>query len=238
MGFSLQTRRWHASPTLWFVAIPLVLLIAIGMRPPAAPELYDGEGPVEIVLIDHGWHTGLVIEQAALRRAAIEIGRYDPVAANRLRWLSTRFPEAEWLELGWGDSAVYQTTRQLGDLSVTDGLRALLVPTPSVLQIVPGFGDPKSAFGRSDHIALRLSLSGTTAMATRLAQSVPDDPAFLGPSLYGPGVFVNATPSYHLLRTCNHWVSDLIRAAGVPSSLLMATFSGGLMAELKFRGTL
>lgn len=232
-GVKIKKRR--LSRGFCFALIAFVGLLILGLRPPSAPELFDGSGSVEVTIVDHGWHTGLVIEQAALRRASITIGREDPAAASRLRWLSTRFPDAEWLEIGWGDSAVYQNTRRLEDLQVMAAVRALMIPTPSVLQIVPGSGDPAWAFNRSDRLVLKISAEGAEALARRLAETVPSEPSLLGPSLYGPGVFYNATPDYHLLRTCNHWISDLIRAAGVPSSLLIATMSGGLMAELPWK---
>ena len=82
-----------------------------------------------------------------------------------------------------------------------------------------------------------LSLDGFRGLAVELANSIQTttNPRVMGASLYGEGSFYPARPSYHLFRTCNHWVSNLIRAAGVPSSSIPATFSSTLMAELKAR---
>jgi Protein of unknown function (DUF2459) len=205
---------------------------------PADPALYPARGAgVRVAVLDHGWHSGIAIGQAELRAATVRIARENPDLAERLRWLAALFPSAEWLEIGWGDADFYRVTPGIGDVDPWLGLRALLWPTPSVLQVVPGFGAVAAAFPRSQVVELELSEAGFERLAAALAATAP--PAGprppRGPSLYGGGAFYPAVPSYHLFRTCNHWVSTLLRAAGVPSSPLPSTFSDGLMAELRWR---
>lgn len=205
---------------------------------PDDPALFPAREPgVRVAVLDHGWHTGVAIQQGDLRAAALRIARDNPDLAERLRWLTTRFPQAGWLEIGWGDADFYRATPTLGDVDAWLGLRALFWPTPSVIQVVPGFGAVTAAFPRSESIALELSEQGFDGLAAALAATVP--PAGprppLGPALYGGGAFYPATLDYHLFRTCNNWTSMLLRAAGVPSSPLLSTFSDGLMAELRWR---
>ena len=205
---------------------------------PGDPALYPAKGDgVTIQVIDHGWHTGIVLRQADIRAAAVDIARDDPDAAFRLRWLTTRVPVSEWIELGWGDAAFYQQTPTIADMDVWLGLVALFWPTDAVLQLVPIDGAPEAEFPSSDQIALTLSPEGFRELALRLADTVPEQPGdLLGPSLYGAGAFYAAELDYHLFRTCNHWVSWLLRGAGVPSSGVPGTMSATLMAELKWRG--
>lgn len=205
---------------------------------PGDPELYPGDDAgIRIHVVDHGHHTGLIIEASDLRRAAVAVQREDVAAAMRLRWLASRFPDAEWLEIGWGDSAFYQTTPSVSDIRLGLGLKALFVPTPAVLQAVPGLGPAATAFPASDKVLLVLSPEGLTRLAMALAQTIPEPVpgAALGPSLYGGGAFFAAELDYHLFRTCNHWVSWLLREAGVPSSAVPGTLSATLMAELRWR---
>ena len=118
-----------------------------------------------------------------------------------------------------------------------DRQEALFVPTASVLQIVPGQIRVSDAFRSSDIIELTLGSEGFAALARMLAATIPANPPALadGPSLYGSGAFYRSALDYHLFRTCNHWVSSLLRAAGVPSSAVPGTFSTTLMAELRWR---
>ena len=190
-----------------------------------------------IWVIDHGYHSGVIIAASDLRRAAVEIGRGDAKAGQRLRWLASRFPQADWLEIGWGDAAFYQQTPSVSDVDLVLAAQALFWPTEAVLQVVPGWGAPETGFAGAETFAIDLRPEGVRGLAARLADTVPEPaPAVgLGPSLYGSGVFYPAKLDYHLFRTCNHWVAWLLRGAGVPASPLPGTFSAGLMAELRWR---
>lgn len=197
-------------------------------------DVHEVGAPIWIV--DHGYHSGLIVAQSDLRRVAVEIGREDVAAGMRLRWLASRFPDADWLEIGWGDAAFYQQTPSIGDVDVLLGLRAILWPTDAVLQVVPGWSAPETAFG-SSIIRADVSQQGLLGLAQRLAETIPEPvPAVgLGPSLYGQGAFYQAELDYHLFRTCNHWVAWVLRGAGLPASPVPGTFSSTLMAELRWR---
>ena len=231
--------RWLGR-TFRRLLIVLLLLSAVVLATlsSADPALYPPKGErVPVYVVDHGYHTGLILSLTDLRRAAVEIGRTDQTVAARLRWLASRFPEADWIELGWGDRAFYQRTRTVQDIQIGLAARALFVPTDAILQVVPGWNDPALGFPYSDSVALQLSIEGLSRLAHRLAETVPDplpDHA-IGPSLYGQGAFFPARLDYHLFRTCNHWVAWLLRGAGVPASAVPGTFSTTLMAELRWR---
>ena len=217
----------------------VVLVIGIWMSlTPGDPALYPPKDEqITVHVVDHGYHSGVILDQATLRRAAYLISREDPDAGARLRWLASRFPRAEWLELGWGDAAFYQRTRTVRDIQIGLVLEALILPTDAALQVVPGWGDAAQGFPYSDVLALQLGPEGLSGLARRLADTIPDavPSQSLGPSLYGAGAFYEAELDYHLFRTCNHWVAWLLRGAGVPASAVPGTFSKTLMIELRWR---
>ncbi len=224
--------------TLFFLGL------AVATIAPGDSSLYPpgpgADGAVRVVVVDHGYHTGLVLPQGAVRAAAAEIRTDAPGLAARLDWLTAIHPRAEWLEIGWGDADFYQGTPGIADIDPAVALRAVFLPTPSAVQVVPGWGLPELAFPHSGTEVLVLSGEGFRRLALRLAETLepvgPDGgPEMLGLSLYGSGAFYPAVPPYHALRTCNHWTSSLLRAAGVPSSWFLSTTSHGLMAELRLR---
>jgi Protein of unknown function (DUF2459) len=57
----------------------------------------------------------------------------------------------------------------------------------------------------------------------------------LGPGLYGPSLFYRAVGAFHLFNVCNHWIADLLDAAGVPTAPVLATLPPGLLFDLKWR---
>lgn len=224
----------------WFVrvlvAIPILLVIILMTLNPGDSEIYPAKSdPRPVWVVDHGWHSGLVVGQAELRSAALGLELTDPDAADRIRWLTTRYPGAEWIEIGWGDADFYQATPTIDDVDPWLGAKALFVPTDSALHVVPGWGPPDLAFASSDKQELRLSLDGFRKMALQLAEAVEYGTSPMGESLYGEGHFFPSRQSYHLFRTCNHWVSNLLRVAGVPTSRIPGTFSKTLMLELRMR---
>ena len=181
---------------------------------PPAP----GESPKSIYLVSHGWHAGIVV-----RRADIPPGVWPQ---------SRDFPGAEYLEVGWGDRDYYMTPRPHVGLV----LKAGLLPTQSVLQVV-GFNGPVTRyFPRSEIIRIDLSEAGFERLCRYFENSHAVDAAGRGPplgrSLYGRGQFYLSRETYHLFNTCNAWTARALREAGYPitpgANLLVDTLMSNL----------
>ena len=184
------------------LAVISVLLVACasptaGLFPPGSDE------PTKtIYLVRHGWHAGLVI-----RRADIPPGSWPQANA---------FPDAEYLEVGWGDRDYYMTPGAgLGTI-----IKAGLLPTASVLHVVGFSGLVTRNFPHSEVIRIDLSTAGLRQLCGYLENSYALDPAGssqpLGPSLYGNGRFYLSRETYHAFNTCNAWTARALRAAGLP----------------------
>lgn len=173
-----------------------------------------------IYVIDHGVHSGIMI-----RRNDLDAPR-----------LLAAFPDAQWFEIGWGDAEFYQATPSFADFDLWLGARAALWPTPSALHVVGFDRAPEAIFLPEILMRLEIDVGGARALSRFVRETLPDGPLrALGPGLYGPSVFLEAAPSYHLFNVCNHWTSDALNIAGLPSTRFWSTFSAGLMAELKLR---
>ena len=57
----------------------------------------------------------------------------------------------------------------------------------------------------------------------------------IGPGLYGPSLFFRAHGNFHLFHVCNHFVADVLDAAGVPTTPVVATLTQGLLWDLRRR---
>ena len=185
------------------------LLVLISMLLVACTSPIKGlfpPGPDEpsksIYLVSHGWHAGIVV-----RRADIPAGVWPQ---------ANEFPEAEFLEVGWGDKDYYMTPRAgLGTI-----LKAGLLPTASVLHVVGFRGPVPRYFPRSQVIRIDLSETGFRRLCEYLGNSYAEDQAgrsrALGPSLYGDGRFYLSRETYHIFNTCNAWTARALSAAGCP----------------------
>jgi Protein of unknown function (DUF2459) len=129
----------------------------------------------------------------------------------------------------------------IDSLTVPLALRALLRPgNPSVLHVVGIPGDPQLIFVNSEVVRLELSAAGFDRLADKLDASFAREakgvlPEPLGPGLYGTSLFFRANGAFHLFNVCNHWVADLLDAAGVPTAPVLATLPPGLLFDLEWR---
>jgi uncharacterized protein (TIGR02117 family) len=188
-----------------------------------APKPSEHEPRNTIYLVSHGWHAGIV-----LRRADIP----DSV------WPALEdFPDAQYLEVGWGDMDYYQTP----DPHMGLILKAALLPTASVLHIVGFSGTVPAYFPFSEIIRIELPSTGFEHLSHAIAESFARDKAGnitqLGSGLYGNSRFYLSRESYHLLNTCNVWSARMLSAAGLPITPATATRVENLMSQARQFGT-
>jgi len=189
----------------------------------------------DVFIVSHGYHAGIIIPAQAL---ADEAGSRGLTA---LGYLATRFAGFERLEIGWGDEGFYRDVPTMQSLNVTLALRALFRPgNPSVLHVVGIGADPRATFARSDLVRIELGAPGFARLLGRLDATFARAagaalPQELGRGLYGTSLFFRANGAFHIFNVCNHWVADLLDAAGVPTDPLLATLPAGLLLDLEWR---
>jgi uncharacterized protein (TIGR02117 family) len=168
-----------------------------GLFPPAPNEPFKS-----IYLASHGWHAGIVI-----KRADIPEGVWPE---------HNDFPDAEYLEVGWGDKDYYMTP----DPHMGITLKAGLWPTDSVLHVVGFRGSVTRYFSRSDVTRIDLSYEGFKRLCQYISGSYARDEKGnsqpLGPGLYGLSQFYLSRETYHAFNTCNVWTARGLKGAGCP----------------------
>lgn len=139
-----------------------------------------------------------------------------PEIQARFGWTSASgldpyHPGAEWLVIGWGGHTFYTQTRTYRDTSALAVWRGI-TGDGSVLRIaLAGPRDP-------DWPTVRLTLSQAqlNALLTEIESSLQDGTntaAIPGYSEFDR--FFAAKGRFHIFRTCNVWVGQTLRAAGV-----------------------
>lgn len=113
----------------------------------------DAKEPAKtIYLVSHGWHVGIVVKRVDI--------------PDDVRLVHKDFSNAEYFETGWGDRDFYQTPRP--HLGIA--LKAIFLPTPSVLHIV-AFNDAVAAyFPHSEIIIAGCQMPGFNAWSALLRQ--------------------------------------------------------------------
>lgn len=189
----------------------------------AVPGLYPpGRDKVTVHVVDHGYHTGIIVPAAEARHLL-------PTLPD--------LPDGAFLEIGWGDAAFYQARGE----SVPLALRALFSDTDAVLHIAAFNNWPRRYFPESDVVDLTLSRDGFVAMMQFIADSAAlksGRAIVIGPGLYGSSRFYQAQGSYTLFHTCNHWAAEAIRASGFPITPAYGVTSGNVMFQIERGNTM
>jgi uncharacterized protein (TIGR02117 family) len=184
---------------------------------------HDAVPVTSIYLVSHGWHVGMIVRQTDTP---------DSV------WPWRRdFPDAEYLEVGWGDRTFYQAQNpHLGG-----AVKAALLPTESVLHIFGFSGSVTARFPYSEIIEIKLPPTGMQRLAGYIAASFSRDDAgnitSLSGEFYRNRRFYPSRETYHLFNTCNVWAARALHTAGLPITPAQAMTAEGLMSQARRIGT-
>lgn len=200
-----------------------LLLVASGCLGPVA-SLYPPpprEPATPVWVVDHGWHTGLVLDRADIPPGLVRE--------------QADFADARYLEIGWGDAGFYRAA----DAGPALALKAALASGSSVLHLVGLPMPPAAIFAGREIVEVPLSRPGFAALVAFVDGSFARGPGgravALGPGLSSSAAsaFYAARGRYHLLNTCNTWIAEALRAGGVPVTPAYAVTAGNLMWQVR-----
>ncbi|MBE0549163.1 MAG: DUF2459 domain-containing protein [Rubrivivax sp.] len=219
-----RSTLYRLAVQLGIVLLLAAMLLGTGCAAPSNP----GAAPApqatvhRIHVVNHGWHSGIVVSAADVPADA---------------WPARRdFDAAEYLEVGWGHREYYPAREP----SVWLGLRALLWPSPGVFHMVAFSGAVERHFPAAEIVALQVTPQGMARLVAAIAASHERDAAGrtipLGPGLYGTSRFYASRETFHLFATCNVWTAAMLRQAGLPVRPVLSPTSAALFAQLRRSG--
>ncbi|MCS6812691.1 MAG: TIGR02117 family protein [Cyanobacteria bacterium] len=214
-----MSRRQVWKRIAWYVGIAivsLVLMLTIGYMTPRqwwiAPQT---DCAVEIGVNSNGFHTNLIV----------------PVQTNQVDWRSRltladigdgSIQDYQYLSIGWGDRDFYLQTPTIQDLKISTVVRAMAFSAGSVLHVQGYPTRPQRLPGFTIKI-LRLSPPNYRALVQFIDQSFQRDyqghPIIVKRGYRPNSSFYAANGHYSLIRTCNTWTADGLRAAQVNTPL-------------------
>ncbi len=182
-----------------FRRIPAILLMLTAL---VLPRVVRG---AEFSVVRDRWHSGVVIE-----RAAIPGGTLLATVAAR------DFAGCRTLEFGWGDRAYYIAPHP----TVFMAVRAALISGPSVLHVAGFAGPPAGAYPWVERVRVPCAQAQFAALCRALEESFALDGRGgvqpLGRGLYGlKSQFFAARGRYWIGNTCNSWTLREARTGGV-----------------------
>ena len=196
-----------------------IVLAGACLTPVTEVSPNSDEPAVTIWVLDHGWHTAIVV-----RRADVDRSLWPEVED---------FPAATFVEVASGDREFYMAT----PAGMWVAIKAVFRTSGSVLHVV-GFDAPIAAyFPGSEGVELRLSRRGFDALTRFISEEHERDaqsrPVRLQRGLYGSSWFYAARSRYSLSNTCNTWVARALHTAGLPVTPSRVITAGGVMEQVK-----
>ena len=203
-----------------FIAWVCFLLYGCTTFPQAVrPEANASPSGTEIYIVSHGWHTGIITP-------AHEVNVVLPQ-------LKTRFAQAKWYEIGWGDKGFYQSEQITTKLT----LQAMFWSSGAVMHVVALSDTPERYFSGSVIKALSLTAGQRDSLMRYLGRSFARDETGklipLKKGIYGDSQFYAANGRYGILNTCNKWTARGLESAGMTLDTSLTLTAGSVIRAVE-----
>lgn len=186
---------------------------------PVLPQSNVDEEKKFVYIVDHGWHTGIVVDAKA--------------AATVITGLGFDYNEIDFIEFGWGDRGFYQTD----SFSLWMAVKALFASTGSVMHVAGLRHDPEVYFRHSEIVRVQVSKSRHIAMLKFIDNTFERDGQGrvnrIGRGLYAYSAFYSATGHYHVFNNCNTWINEALSEAGITDKGAMTLTASSVMRSVK-----
>ena len=202
------------------VFLLILFLCACSAKPTVieTTKKFSGEGDKKIYIVSHGWHTGFILPSKDVFIAMPE--------------LSNRFENTFYIEFGWGDKGFYQTKEVTASLA----LRAILMPTDSVVHVVGIDSDVIQYFAASDIESLFLTDDELVFLlkfiASSFAKDINGNVIATKSGIYGDSQFYKGVGDYYLMNTCNKWTAKGLKSFGMDIAPTFKLTSDSIMSYL------
>lgn len=155
-----------------------------------------------IFLVKQQWHTGIVFQ----------VDKVDTLIWREI----TQFNNSKWVDVGWGDIEFYPHP----DPGVGHAVAALFYPTKSTLR-VEGFNFSIQRYVNISDIAVQIKLNKEqfdklcSYVSAAYHYNENNQLNIIEKKYGGNIIFYEAKENYHLFNTCNTWVAEGLKSAGI-----------------------
>ena len=198
------------------LALLYVVLAFLFSRVPSQPIAFEGEKKHTIYVHSNGVHLDIVLKREDL---------------NQLLLTQLNLAESSgYVSLGWGDKGFYLHTPEWKDLKFTTAFNAMFLPSSTAMHVTEYSKKQKNWFlvkiGEEQLEILNTYISESFSVERNAILKIEN------PGNYKNDNFYEANGSYHLVKTCNIWVSNALKRIGVKTSF-WSPFDWGVLHFLK-----
>jgi uncharacterized protein (TIGR02117 family) len=215
-ALALVLKNNRVMKTFWLIISGLIISACSSkpyvVNPPMEQTIGD---ETEIFILNHGWHTGVVVPAADMHQKIPE--------------LKDRYHSAAYLEFGWGDEDFYQAKEVTTSLT----LKALFWPTSSVIHTAAKNDSFYMYFPTNKILTIKLDGNRYSSLLQFISESFykdeNDDIIELKSGIYGDSQFYKGVGTYYLFNTCNKWTAKALKSAGLDLIPIFYLTAGSIM---------
>lgn len=188
----------------------LILAILLSLIP-VNTSFLPAEGKITIYVSSNGVHTDLIL----------------PVQSEIIDWQDLFEPAhfgngwayAPYIAFGWGDKGFYLNTPEWSDLKLNTALKALFIPSTSVMHVSLWPQPEENDLIRK----IVLSDDDYKKIVREIISSFSRDEDRYFQKINHPGygdfdLFFESPLKFHLFKTCNVWTNGVLKKAGIRTS--------------------
>lgn len=205
---------------LTIISLPILLSITIfvygvmtilgGIIPINTGRVTPEKGEI-IYLLNNGYHVAL-----ALPRDSCPYSEVFDIPLNLSK-------DGGFFYFGWGDRQFYLGTPTVRNINWSMAIKALFIPSPSVLEVLFIHNILPDQPGVSSILVTENELSDLYKYIQKSfmdTKSLPEQisPEYIDQAFYG-SIFFEAGGFYSLFYTCNNWTSNILKQAGLDTHL-------------------
>lgn len=205
----MQCVQWPGGAR--FLTLALASLMSVSFAYAQADPHPGGVAPV-IYIVRRGWH--------------VDVGFAADDLAPPLDALEAGFPGVRYLIFGFGDR------RYLMSKHRTPAMLGALWPGKGLILVTALAAGPAHAFGGAHVIALQVSPEQSAAAEKFIWDSLVNG-VEVAPGPYEGSAYFNARADYSALHTCNTWVAEVLRNAGLPVRTRGVVFAGQIWTRAR-----
>ena len=199
----MQILHFLFSLVKWLLTlIGLYLLVAVlgSLLPSGAAAGSGTDRTKRFYISSNGVHTDIVL--------------FRTDVPEQLREQLPFFADYEYWAFGWGDKGFYLDTPTWSELKVSTAVRAMLLPSPTAMHVTGYHGVGEKWV--TDELSPEQLDQLTTYIYDSFEQITPGSVQLIEDASYGKDdQFFEAVGNYNAIYTCNNWVNEGLKKAGV-----------------------
>lgn len=177
-------------------------------------HLSDASPKKEIYVVKYSWHSGVIVHKSDI-----------PV---HLIPEKDDFPNAKYLEIGWGDRAFYQERNFKFSLAV----KALFLSGQSTMYMDGFTRNPKIEYEGDTLLKLEIEPDNLYNLLEEIDKSF-DRKGQKRATATAKG-FYDAVGRYGILNTCNMWTAKVLKSGGLPvSASIYSTTAKSVLSQVR-----